>query len=51
MKKLRQVFAETMHEIGSRDRNMIVMVGDISRKMKGTACRVNNEWELKELYR
>lgn len=30
MKKLRQVFAETMHEIGSSDRNMIVMVGDIS---------------------
>lgn len=28
-----------------------VMVGDISRKMKGTACRVNNEWELKELYK
>ena len=30
MKKLRQVFAETMHEIGSNDRNMVVMVGDIS---------------------
>ena len=30
MKKLRQVFAETMHEIGSSDRNMVVMVGDIS---------------------
>ena len=30
MKKLGQVFAETMHEIGSSDRNMIVMVGDIS---------------------
>ncbi len=28
-----------------------VMVGDISRKMKGTACKVNNQWELKELYK
>jgi len=28
-----------------------VMVGDISRKMKGTACKINGEWELKELYK
>ena len=28
-----------------------VMVGDVGRKMKGTACRVNGEWELKELYK
>ncbi len=28
-----------------------VMVGDISRKMRGTACKVNGDWELKELYR
>ena len=28
-----------------------VMVGDISRKMKVTACKINGEWELKELYK
>ena len=30
MKKLRQVFADTMQEIGSIDKNVVVMVGDIS---------------------
>ena len=30
MKKLRQVFADTMHELGSIDKNLVVMVGDIS---------------------
>ena len=39
MKKLRQVFAETMHEIGSRDRNMIVMVGDISHGILQPFCK------------
>tara|TARA_A100001015_G_scaffold241380_1_gene275479 strand:+ start:344 stop:613 length:270 start_codon:yes stop_codon:yes gene_type:complete len=30
MKKLRQEFADTMLEIGEKDENLVVMVGDIS---------------------
>jgi len=33
MKKIRQVFADTMLEIGKKDKNLVVLVGDISHRI------------------
>ena len=30
MKKIRQQFADTIYKIGNKDKNIVVMVGDIS---------------------
>jgi transketolase C-terminal domain/subunit len=43
MKRLRQAFADTMYELGSIDKNLVVMVGDISHGILQTFAKENPE--------